>query len=250
MKKTFLNGSKKLLTVMVQAQKPDRIKELMDKSAPEGAEAFGMQFERLLPEYRNTDTYKELFSYTDKPVYVTNYRRFSNEDKSDLQLADELLELADYGATLCDVMGDYFDRQPGEMTMDADAVKKQIELIDGLHQKGAEVLMSSHVLKFTPSEKVLEIAMEHQKRGADISKIVTWADTAEEELENLKIINMLRENLKVPFLFLSGGSNCRLVRRIGGEIGCSMYLCVHEHDEFATKEQPLLTKLKSIRDNF
>ena len=31
MKKTFLNGSKKLLTVMVQAQKPDRIKELMDK---------------------------------------------------------------------------------------------------------------------------------------------------------------------------------------------------------------------------
>ena len=72
MKKTFLNGSKKLLTVMVQAQKPDRIKELMDKSAPEGAEAFGMQFERLLPEYRNTDTYKELFSYTDKPVYVTN----------------------------------------------------------------------------------------------------------------------------------------------------------------------------------
>ena len=160
------------------------------------------------------------------------------------------MELADYGATLCDVMGDYFDRQPGEMTMDADAVKKQIELIDGLHQKGAEVLMSSHVLKFTPSEKVLEIAMEHQKRGADISKIVTWADTAEEELENLKIINMLRENLKVPFLFLSGGSNCRLVRRIGGEIGCSMYLYVHEHDEFATKEQPLLTKLKSIRDNF
>lgn len=250
MKKTFLNGSKKLLTVMVQAQKPDRIKELMDKSVPEGAEAFGMQFERLLPEYRNTGTYKELFSYTDKPVYVTNYRLFSNEGKSDLQLADELLELADCGATLCDVMGDYFDRQPGEMTMDADAVKKQIELIDGLHQKGAEVLMSSHVLKFTPSEKVLEIAMEHQKRGADISKIVTWADTAEEELENLKIINMLRENLKVPFLFLSGGSNCRLVRRIGGEIGCSMYLCVHEHDEFATREQPLLTKVKSIRDNF
>ena len=75
------------------------------------------------------------------------------------------MELADCGATLCDVMGDYFDPCEGELTMNEEAVKKQMALIDALHARGAEVLMSSHVLKFTPAERVLEIAREHERRG-------------------------------------------------------------------------------------
>ena len=108
--------------------------------------------------------------------------------------------------------------------------------------------MSSHVLKFTPAERVLEIAMEHQRRGADICKIVTGADTMEQQLENLKIIHMLKEKLKIRFLFLSGGE-CRILRRIGGELGCCMYLCVAEHDALATPAQPLLRDVKAIRDH-
>ena len=160
----------------------------------------------------------------------------------------ELVELAGCGADLCDVMGDYFDRQPDEVAVDETAIEKQKELIRKIHDKGAKVLMSSHVLKYIPAEKVLEIALEHQKRGADICKIVTGADTMEQQLENLKIINMLKENLKIPFLFLCGGE-CRILRRIGGELGCCMYLCVHEYDALATPAQPLLKQLKTIRDN-
>lgn len=186
MKKTFLNHDKALLTTMVQADNPARIKEL--------------------------------------------------------------LELADCGATLCDIMGDYYDKQPDELAKDETAIKKQMELIDRLHEKGAEVLMSSHVLKFTPAERVLEIAKEHERRGADICKIVTGADTPAEQIENLRIVNMLKENLKIPFLYLSSGE-CHILRRIGGELGCIMYLCVYEHDDFATKEQPLLKNVKAIRDN-
>ncbi len=248
MKRSFLNSDRAIITVMVQAKTPDRIKELMDKSLPEGAEAFGMQFEQLLPEFRNKETYRKLFSYTDKPVYVTNYRNGRNEGKSDDVLADELLELAESGATLCDVVGDLFCKSPYELATDADAVKKQMELIDKLHKKGAEVLMSSHVFKFTPAEKVLEIALEHQKRGADIAKIVTGAETMEQQLENLKIINLLKEKLSIPFLFLCCGE-CHILRRIGGEIGCSMYLTVYEYDELATPVQPLLKNVKAIRDN-
>ena len=248
MKKTFLNNEKPILTTMVQADNPDRIKELIDKSLPEGAEAFGMQFCRLLPEYRNEETYRELFKYTDKPVYVTNYRWGVNEEKTDDEIGEELVFLAECGATLCDVMGDYYDRQPGELTMDEDAVKKQMALIDRIHKAGAEVLMSSHVLKFTSAEDVLRIALEHQRRGADICKIVTNAETMEEQIENLRIINMLKEKLDIPFLFLCGGE-CHILRRIGGEIGCSMYLCVHEYDKLATSTQPLLKNAKAIRDN-
>ena len=249
MERSFFGHEKALLTVMVQADNPDRIKELIDKSVPEGAEAFGMQFEQMKTEYRTKKVYNDLFSYAkDKLVYVTNYRTAKNEGKSDTQLAEELLELADCGADLCDVMGDCFDRQPDELAVDKTAIEKQKELIRKIHNKGAKVLMSSHVLKYIPAEMVLEIALEHQRRGADICKIVTGADTMEEQIENLKIINMLKQNLKIPFLFLCGGE-CKMLRRIGGELGCCMYLCVHEYDELATPAQPLLKNLKAIRDN-
>ncbi|MBE6546669.1 MAG: type I 3-dehydroquinate dehydratase [Ruminococcaceae bacterium] len=248
MKKSFLGCKRPLLTCMVQADNPDRIKELIDASIPEGAEAIGMQFCKLKTEYRNEKTYRELFAYTDLPVYVTNYRNHvSNVEKNDDTLAAELLKLAECGATLVDVMGDYFDACEGELTMKADAIEKQKKLIDGLHARGAEVLMSSHVFKYTPAERVLEIALEHQKRGADICKIVAGASTMAEQIENLRIINLLKENLNIPFLFLSGGE-CRIMRRIGGELGCCMYLCVHEHDELATKSQPLLAQMKMLRD--
>lgn len=248
MGRTFLSGEKPLLTCMVQADNPDRIKELMTLSLPEGAEAFGMQFCRMKPEYRKPETYQELFAFADPlPIYVTNYRGAENAGKPDEQLASELLELARCGATLYDVMGDYFAPCEGELTMEESAVKKQMALIDDLHAQGAEVLMSSHVFKFTPAERVLEIAMEHQRRGADICKIVTGASDMAQQIENLRIIHMLKENLRIPFLFLCGGE-CRILRRIGGELGCCMYLGVYEHDALATKSQPLLRDLKILRD--
>lgn len=246
---TFWNGEKPLLTCMVQAEHPDRIKELIDASLSEGAEAFGMQFCRMKREYRNEATYRELFAYTDgKPVYVTNYRQYgSNADQSDNDLAAELLKLAECGAALCDVMGDLFDVCEGELTMHGEAVRKQRELIDALHKRGAAVLMSSHVLRFTPAERVLEMAREHQRRGADVCKIVTNADTMAQQLENLRIIHLLREHLEIPFLFLCGGE-CHLLRRIGASLGNCMTLCIHEYDELATPSQPLLRDVKLLRD--
>ena len=60
--KTF-GKEPEMLTVMVQGADPDRIRELMTLSIPEGAEAFGMQFEQLRPEYRTKETYRELFAF-------------------------------------------------------------------------------------------------------------------------------------------------------------------------------------------
>ena len=248
MRKTFLNCEKPTITAMVQADNPDRIKELIDKCLPEGAEAFGMQFEQMKPEYRTREVYEDLFSYSDKPIYVTNYRLKYNEEKSDEELAEELLELAECGATLCDVMGDLYDRQPDEVAVSEEAIKKQMELIDELHKKGAEVLMSSHIFKFTSAERVLEIALEHQRRGADISKIVTQAHSTEEEIENLRILNLLKEKVDIPVLFLYNGHS-RVFRKISGEYGNCMYLCVYEYDEFAASGQPLLADVKPIVDH-
>ena len=236
-----------LIVSMVQAYTPERVEELMERSRVDGAEAFGMQFCRMKAEYRTPETYKRLFGAAgDLPTYVTNYRQGENEGKSDDVLADEIVELAEHGATLCDVIGDMFDKQDDEMARDSAAIERQMKLIERIHATGAEVLMSSHILKFTPAERVLEIALEQQRRGADICKIVVGAENMAEQIENMRIITLLKEKLDIPFLFLSSGET-HILRRIGGELGCCMYLCVYEHDELATPVQPLVKDIKLLR---
>lgn len=249
MSKSFLNQDRAILTVMLQCQTPEVAIGRIRNSLHCGAEAFGLQVESLNAEYHNGDTYKRIFDeMRGKPVYVTNYRSVSNAGKGDEELAEGLLELADWGATLCDVMGDLFDKQPDELAVDNLAVQKQMELIAGLHQRGAEVLMSSHVLKFTSADRVLEIALEQKRRGADIAKIVVAAEDMEQQIENLRITDLLKRELGIPFLFLSGGEST-MHRRLGMKLGNCMQLCVYEHDALSTFQQPLLSVSKIIRDN-
>lgn len=246
---SFLNQNKPLLTVMLECKNPETAIGRIRNANALGADAYGFQAEKLEPQYRNIETYKKIFAAMGgRPSYVTNYRSSSNAGKSDEELAEGLLELADCGATLCDVMGDYFCPCPGELTDNAEAIKKQMEFIDKLHEKGAEVLMSSHIHKFTPAERVLDVALAQKSRGADIIKIVTGAETMEQQIENLRITDLLKRELGAPFLFLSGGVNT-LHRRLGIKLGCCMALCVYEHDYMSTPVQPLLSIMKKVRDD-
>lgn len=244
----YLRGKSALLTVMVQADNPDRVEQLIDLAAPMGAEAFGMQFCRMKPEYRSEDTYRRLFAKAGGlPVYVTNYRQGYNEGKSDDELACGLLTLAECGADLVDLTADLFDKSEGEFSTDPAAVEKQMRLIDAIHERGAEVVMSSHVLKFLPAERVFEIAREAERRGADMCKIVLWSSSVSEQLEILRIADMLKNEISIPYLILSGGEST-LVRRVGCAAGSCTYLCVYEHDELSTKSQPTLAEAKAVRD--
>lgn len=249
MKKSFLNQEKPILTAMLQYSNIDLTIGAIRNGLANGAEAFGLQVEALEEQYKTPNNLKRLFNeMSDKPCYVTNYRFGSNAEKSDETLAKEMLLLAENGANLCDVMGDMFCKHPEELTDNSSAIDKQMKYIDSLHEKGAKVLMSSHVLKFTSAERVLEIAFEQKRRGADVVKIVTGAETMEEQIENLRITTLLKKELGIPFLFLSGGE-CSIHRRLGMKLGCSMCLCVYEHYSGSTPTQPLLKIAKKVRDD-
>ena len=242
----FLTSDKPALTVMLQCRTPEVAIGRIRNALHLGADAFGLQVESLLPEYQNPETYQRIFKeMRGKPAYVTNYHSSSNKGKSDEELAEGLLTLADCGATLCDVQGDLFAPHPLQMTEDAAAIEKQIALIDAIHSKGAEVLMSAHTNCYLPGEKVLELAMEQKRRGADIIKIVTDAADMQAQMENLKIADLLKRELGAPFLFLSGGE-CGILRRLGTKLGCCMALCVYEHDALSTPGQPLLSVMKQL----
>ena len=246
MSKVFLNKNEPMLTVMLQCETPEVAIGRIRNANCLGADAYGLQVESLRPEYHDPETYKKIFSEMgDRPCYATYYRGGKNKDKTDDELSQGLLTLAKSGATLIDVMGDMFCKHPEELTDNKEAINRQKALIDEIHGIGAQVLMSSHILKFTPAERVLEVAFEQKSRGADIIKIVTGAENMEQQIENLRITHLLKQELGAPFLFLSGGE-CSLHRRLGIRLGCCMALCVYEHETLSTPTQPLLGTMKTI----
>ena len=67
-----------------------------------------------------------------------------------------------------------------------------------------------------------------------------------QQIENLRTTDLLKRELGIPFLFLSGGE-CRIHRRIGILLGSCMSLCVCEDNP--ENPQPFISDQKNIRDN-
>lgn len=248
MKKSFLNSKTPFVTEMIQVKTAELAKQKINKAILNGATAIGLQMSVLEEQFRTEETLSEIFNTAkEKPIYFTNYRDNLNEGKTDEELLEGLLFGLKCGATLLDVMGDTFDKSLEEYTTNPIAIEKQKKFIDKVHGLGGEVLMSVHVHQFRDAEWVLNVALGLQERGADIVKIVTGAQTQEQEIENLRICTILKENLNVPFLFLSGGEYSYLHRTIGPAIGVFSWLCFVEHDETTYAGPPLLADVLSIK---
>ena len=248
MKKSFLNTATPFVTAMVQVPSAKQAELRIRNAIADGATAIGVQMSFLEKQYRTEETLSSVFAAAEnKPVYFTNYRGNLNAGATDEELTDGLLFGLKCGATLVDVMGDTFDPSPEELTTNEKAIAKQMKLIDRIHESGGEVLMSSHIYEFRNAERVIKIALEQQRRGADIVKIVTGAETQEEELKNLEICRLLKQELKVPFLFLSGGKCSYLHRTVGPVLGVCMWLCFREYDEFTYPGPPLLSNVLKIK---
>ena len=248
MKPSFLNTNTPFITEMIQVATAKQAEIKIRNAIADGATAIGFQISHLEKEYRDKETLSSIFaSAENKPIYITNYRRNLNEGMTDEELMDGLLFGLECGATLVDVMGDAYDPAVEEMTTNEKAIAKQMKFIDEVHKRGGEVLMSSHIYEFRPAERVLEIALEQQRRGADIVKIVTGANTQEEEIKNLEICRLLKQELKVPFLFLSSGEYSYLHRTGGPALGVCMWLCFREYDEKTYAGPPLLSNVLKIK---
>lgn len=244
----FLSNNRPTVTVMIQSKTAENAINTIRSAVYEGADAFGLQICQLEPEERKK--LKDIYvSGSGRPFYITNYRYGYNTGLSDDECMEGLIEGLKIGGTLGDIMGDTFDKSPNELTTNLAAVDKQRKIIDEIHKMGKEVLISSHLYRYAEADEVLEIAYEHQKRGADISKIVTAADNDEEEAENIRITSLLKKELKIPFLFLSGGTHYKIHRLVSPLIGSCMSLCVQKYDDLATKSQPPLKFTRYITDN-
>lgn len=251
MKATFLEYEKPLLCAMVQEETPeDAIKKIQDSLA-DGAEALGIQLCKLHREYRTKEILKEIFDACEgKPIYVTSYRHSASEGYTDEQCAELLLLAVDAGATLCDIIGDMFSRDYYyELTRNEEAIQKQKDLIDEIHRRGGEVLMSSHTMKNISTGECEMISKAHYERGADISKIVNTAQSKSEVPQYIAAIQNITTAYPDKKLLLLVSGEGQIIRYIGPNFGVCMYLCVAYHNKWDTVQQPVLKVLKPIRDN-
>jgi hypothetical protein len=191
----------------------------------EGTEAFVVD---LAPWERDRLTPGELsrvFHCTGRPMMPLCYRSGNlAADKIDEDARAELMLLAiDAGAAACDIMGDMYDPSPRERTRDERAIEKQKRLIDRIHAKGAEVLMSSHAQEeFLTGEEVLDHLSDFASRGVDIPKIIVRADSEDELLEAFRTTVLLKRKLNTPFVHLCSGKYGRLQRYVAPSLGAAL----------------------------
>ena len=239
------------LVAMVQVETLEEALDVITDAHYDGADAFGIQLEDLRPEYRNLSDLKKMFAAClGKPIYITSYRKRYSADFTDEQCLELLLLGAEAGADLCDIMGDTFDHQPFELTFNEEAIAKQKEYIDRIHAMGKQVLISTHTHTHLRDDEVLRYAHAQKARGADVVKIVNLASGREQLQESVNTVFRLEKELDAtPFLFLTNGEGCSILRQTGPLFGVCMYLCAPVHKHGFTRTQPLLRSMKQIRDN-
>lgn len=250
---TFVNCEKPLITAIFKCQTPEEYIEKIRAAIAQGAEALGIHLCHLKREYRTEENLKAIFAACEgRPTYVTSYRDGDNTGFSDEECAELLLFAADCGATLCDVLGNLYDRTATkwEITYDPTAVEKQKELIRELHRRGSEVLMSSHTLALLTPEESLSLARAHAERGADISKLVNITQSEEELPKCIRTIQLLKSQAGVPFLYLLHGPCYPYIRQLGILMGVCMSLCALEYNPQDTTHSPLVPNALAIRDHY
>lgn len=243
----FLDFKRPVITTMLKGDNTATLISEIAAAKKEGTDAFCFEIEIMKKECRTESDFKDIFSAMgDKPAYITNYRRgnICEYEQSDEELTEEMLLALDCGATLFDIRGDLYDPCPLEITYDETAIKRQMELINTVHKMGKEVLMSTHTLKYMPEAEVIKIAKAQEMRGVDFAKVVTAGESEQEELKNLATNLKLKEELKIPYLFLSIGKHCKKHRLLGPSLGCSLFLSVAKGTDGGA--QPPMEQAKQI----
>ena len=220
-------------------------------------------------ENTETDELKKIITFSKLPVLALNYNTtyegenagYSEDDRADL-----FLRAVEAGAAGIDMQGYTFhlpsknefcgeDKysftkgNPKEIVTDEAIIAKQCQLIEKVHDMGAEVLLSCHPGIAMNSTQVVELALFLEKRNPDIIKIVTIANNEDDLIESFKTMTVLKRELKTAVSYHANGSAGGLSRIINPILGGHMIFCVDRYSESSTMEQLDLKTVKAVIDN-
>lgn len=246
MRASFLRLQSPYLAAIIEGATPEATIAGILKCEHEGAEGFAVSLAAWERDKLTLEELSRVFHCTGRPVMPLCYRsgNLAADRMDDDARADLLLLAVDAGAAACDIMGDLYDPAPRERTRDRQAIEKQKRLIDRIHAKGAEVLMSSHAPnEFLTGEEILEHLSDFVSRGADIPKIVVRADSDDEVIEAFRTTVLLKRELKVPFVHLCSGRYGRLQRYVAPSLGAALTFGV---ENSVQGPQPLVSSARGV----
>ena len=225
MRPSFLRLQSPYLAAIIAEATPEQTISSILKCEHDGAEAFVVDLCAWERDKLTLAVLSRVFRCTGRPMMPLCYRsrNLAADQIDDEARAGLMLLTVDAGAAACDIMGDMYDPSPRERTTDRDAIEQQKRLIDGVHAKGAEVLMSSHAQnEFLSAEEVLEHLSDFVSRGVDIPKIVVRANDEDELIEAFRTTVLLKRELKAPFVHLCCGAYGRLQRYVAPTLGAAL----------------------------
>ncbi len=249
MRPSFLNKSYPVITGIMGGQTPQELIAESRNSEFDGAQGIAISLSDLKLEFRNTESLTSIIDSVKLPFMFFFYRDDKWKDSSDDERQEVLLTAAEAGASMIDVMGDLYDPSPMEITHNQRAIDKQKHLIDKIHAKGSDVVISSHMQCSRTTEQVIEHMRELESHGPDVVKIVTTANTEEELAEAFRTTMALKRELKTPFIHLCSGTFSRPHRFLCPALGVSILFAVHRYEERYGMTQPTIKAMKAVLDN-
>ncbi len=212
---------------------------------------------------------RQIISSSKLPVLALNYNAkcdWSYAGYSEELRKELFLRAVDCGASGIDMQGYTFDAKskdgfhgedvysftkgnPKKIVTDPAVIDRQCALIETVHQKGAEVLLSCHPGIPMHAEQVVDLALFLEKRNPDIIKIVTLAQNDADLIESFRAMQLLKKEVKTPVSYHTSGKAGALSRIINPILGSHIIFCVDRYSESSTMEQLDLRSVKAIIDN-
>lgn len=248
MRPSFLTQKRPYVAAIVQEKGVEATIANILNSEHDGAEGFMVDLSYLTREERSSENLQRVFHSTGRPIMPLLYRTqyMGPEYCSDEERAEEMLLTLEMGATAIDVMGDLFCPDKRELTKEESAIARQKELISRIHEKGGEVLISSHMPDVLTAEEVLEHLMCQADRGADIAKIIVGCNTEEDLLESIRTTILLKKEMKIPFIHLCNGKLGRLQRFIAPMLGSMLTFGIERFNPQSLGAQPTIASAKAV----
>ena len=220
-------------------------------------------------EERNLESLKKIIASSPLPILALNYNQKhdrSNAGFSEEERAALFLLAVEAGADGIDMQGYTFCPEakhgmvgedlysftkgnPQEIVTDPAIIAKQCEMIDRVHEMGAEVLLSCHPGIPMTCEQVVSLAAFMEKRNPDIIKIVTKINNEDELAETVRTMTVLKKEIKTPVAFHASGDAGLPSRIINPLLGSQIAFCVERYDACSAMEQPPLRTVRTVVDN-
>ena len=250
LKRSFVNRQQTAVSLLYRPQSAALAVAGARTAESNGADGIAIEISHLPLEERSCDIFRGIINCVHLPFMFINYRKDKFLGADDEARQVNLLNAAEAGADVIDVMGDLYAPAPRELTFDTQAIARQKKLIDEIHARGAYALMSSHATgEFVPPEDVLEMMKFQSSRGADLLKVVTKVDTEDEFLESVRTLMLLHKEIEKPFIYLAGGKFGRMIRYMGPKFGVAVEFAVNDYEADGVYNQPTIHSFRQVLDH-